>query len=99
MKVTDFKVKDETVVELVDGKRMEKKTGNQIGIVGVLVRKSKYEFQLAYGVRKEDIKTFDWDEFKLRVYKDAIKKIADQEFEDKALQSISDFIGVELELD
>lgn len=99
MKVLDFKIIDETDTEMVDGKRISKKTGRQIGVVSVQVRKGKHEFNVPYGIRKDEIANFSWEDFKIRVYRDAQKKIADKEFEDKALQSISDFIGVELELD
>ena len=67
------------------------------GVIAVEIRKgAKYIFHRAYGIRKDKIKEFDFEQFKEQIYRDAIQLVEDKEFEDAALRRISDLMGVDI---
>ena len=68
-------------------------------IIAVEIRKGTYVFRQAYGMAAPEIKNFNMDEFKIRVYEDAQRMVADKEFEETVLRRIDDMIGATIELD
>lgn len=88
-----------TRMKILDLKVVQTKDLGEVCAVSVEIRRGKYSWTKAYAVKKEELSTFTFDGFKERVYRDAMKLVEKQEFEEKAIKQIEDVMGVEIQLD
>lgn len=68
-------------------------------VISVEIRKGVHTWNKAYGFDATYLKTWDFEAFKARVLRDAVKLIEDKQFEDKVLRSIEDLMSVQIYLD